>query len=124
MARNWAISRIADVNLSPFVGLSLGLGRPHVLLVEPAMTFWITACAMATLVALLLGRAAWRGAKGVVPTQAQYDIRVYRDQLAEVDRDVARGVIAPVIGTSDLTFSGPMNSVGTPCNAFACAVRL
>lgn len=95
MARNWAISRIADVNLSPFVGLSLGLGRPHVLLVEPAMTFWITACAMATLVALLLGRAAWRGAKGVVPTQAQYDIQVYRDQLAEVDRDVARGVIAP-----------------------------
>lgn len=59
------------------------------------MTFWITACAMAALVALLLSRAVWRGAQGVVPTQAQYDIQVYRDQLAEVDRDVARGVIAP-----------------------------
>ena len=95
MARNCALSRIADVNLSPFVGPFCRLGKPHVLFVEPAMTFWITASAMAALVALLLSRAVWRGAQGVVPTQAQYDIQVYRDQLAEVDRDVARGVIAP-----------------------------
>ncbi len=57
------------------------------------MTFWIIIVAMAALVALVLGRAMWRGAQGVVAQPAQYDIAVYRDQLAEVERDVARGVI-------------------------------
>jgi cytochrome c-type biogenesis protein CcmH len=60
------------------------------------MTFWIIITAMAAMVALLLGRALWRGAQVAVPTQTQYDIQVYRDQLAEVDRDLARGVVEPV----------------------------
>ena len=57
------------------------------------MTFWIIIIAMAALIVLLLGRAMWRGADVALPTKAQYDVQVYRDQLAEVDRDVARGVI-------------------------------
>ena len=58
------------------------------------MTFWIITTAMAALVALILGRAFWRGGAGDLPDQTDYDLRVYRDQLAEVERDVARGVIA------------------------------
>ncbi len=37
--------------------------------------------------ALLRGR-------GVAENAAAYDLKVYRDQLAEIDRDLARGVIA------------------------------
>lgn len=48
---------------------------------------------MAGFVAMLLARAMMgRGAADVVDAAA-YDLQVYRDQLAEVDRDVARGII-------------------------------
>jgi len=57
------------------------------------MTFWIITGAMALLVGGLLARAAWRGADTPQPAQADYDLKVYRDQLAEVERDVARGVV-------------------------------
>jgi cytochrome c-type biogenesis protein CcmH len=57
------------------------------------MIFWITTVAMAALVALVLGRAIWRGAQIAMPDPAQYDIQVYRVQLAAVERDVARGVV-------------------------------
>ncbi len=40
----------------------------------------------------LLGMALWRGQDGVA-SSAEYDVQVYRDQLAEVDRDLARGVL-------------------------------
>jgi cytochrome c-type biogenesis protein CcmH len=42
----------------------------------------------------LLLLALLRGRAGDEPTAA-YDLRVYRDQLREVDRDLARGVITP-----------------------------
>lgn len=57
------------------------------------MTFWITASAMALLVALLLGRAMLRGGKDEIEDATSFDLKVYRDQLAEVERDVARGVL-------------------------------
>ncbi|QFT59429.1 hypothetical protein FIU94_11400 [Sulfitobacter sp. THAF37] len=57
------------------------------------MTFWIITCAMAALVAALLGRAMARGAQDAPEDAAAYDLQVYRDQLAEVERDVARGVV-------------------------------
>lgn len=60
------------------------------------MTFWIIAVALSVAVAALLGVAVLRGrADGEHP--AAFDLRVYRDQLKEVDRDLARGVI----GTED-----------------------
>jgi cytochrome c-type biogenesis protein CcmH len=57
------------------------------------MTFWIITLAMATLVALLLTRAVLRGGAVAPVDAAAYDLKVYRDQLAEVERDVARGVV-------------------------------
>jgi len=58
--------------------------------------FWILTCALALAVALLLGLALMRTPRNA-QTAASYDLRVYRDQLKEVDRDLARGVI----GTED-----------------------
>ena len=57
------------------------------------MTFWIISAAMALLVALMLGRSLLRTQGDDIPDASEYDLKVYRDQLAEVERDVARGVI-------------------------------
>jgi cytochrome c-type biogenesis protein CcmH len=48
---------------------------------------------MALLVALMLGRSLLRTQGDDIPDASEYDLKVYRDQLAEVERDVARGVI-------------------------------
>ncbi|MEY8882454.1 c-type cytochrome biogenesis protein CcmI [Donghicola sp. XS_ASV15] len=58
------------------------------------MTFWIITLGLAALVAALLVLALIRGKAGAEPPAA-YDLKVYRDQMAEVERDSARGVIAP-----------------------------
>lgn len=58
------------------------------------MIFWLIAAAGATLVSVILGRALWRGATAPTVTHAEKDVQVYSDQLAEVDRDVARGVLS------------------------------
>ncbi len=54
------------------------------------MLFWIVSFALAALVAALLLRAL---AAGGGDAGGNADLGVYRDQLAEVDRDLARGVI-------------------------------
>ncbi|TDK50436.1 c-type cytochrome biogenesis protein CcmI [Antarcticimicrobium luteum] len=56
------------------------------------MTFWIITSAMALAVAALLTLALMRARGGAGPAAA-YDLQVYRDQLKEIDRDLARGVI-------------------------------
>ncbi|MCU9838006.1 c-type cytochrome biogenesis protein CcmI [Ruegeria sp. WL0004] len=56
------------------------------------MIFWILVSLMALVVAGLLALAALRARITAEPAAA-YDLRVYRDQLAGVDRDLARGVI-------------------------------
>tara|TARA_R110002020_G_scaffold473192_3_gene702159 strand:+ start:32982 stop:34211 length:1230 start_codon:yes stop_codon:yes gene_type:complete len=57
------------------------------------LSFWLTATVItATVVAILL-RAVARGAQGQVSSRAASDVTVYRAQLEEVERDVARGVI-------------------------------
>ncbi|MFT6089064.1 MAG: cytochrome c-type biogenesis protein CcmH [Sulfitobacter sp.] len=58
------------------------------------MNFWIIAAAGATLVTVLLIRALWRGASAETPSRVEQDLQVYRDQLAEVEREVARGVLS------------------------------
>ena len=58
------------------------------------MEFWIAAAGIGLAVTALLLLALLRGRAGEEPAAA-YDLRVYRDQLREVDRDLARGVIAP-----------------------------
>lgn len=57
------------------------------------MTFWIVISLMSLLIAALLGLAMMRGRRDAEPAAA-YDLRVYREQLAGVDRDLSRGVIA------------------------------
>ena len=57
------------------------------------MVFWILTSVLAFAVALVLGLSLIRARTGSEPAAA-YDLRVYRDQLKEVDRDLARGVIS------------------------------
>jgi cytochrome c-type biogenesis protein CcmH len=58
------------------------------------MTFWIAAGFLAVVVAGLMLLALRRG-NAEAPAAGDYDLRVYRDQLKEVDRDLARRVIPP-----------------------------
>jgi cytochrome c-type biogenesis protein CcmH len=57
------------------------------------MTFWIIITLLALVVSALLALALLRGHTGGEPPAA-YDLRVYRAQLKELDKDLARGVIA------------------------------
>jgi cytochrome c-type biogenesis protein CcmH len=57
------------------------------------MLFWIIISTLALGVAALLGLTLMRGRVGDAPPAA-YDLQVYRDQLREVERDLARGVIS------------------------------
>lgn len=57
------------------------------------MAFWIVSVAMALGVAALLALAMMRARRGGPLDSDTADVRVYRDQLAEVDRDLARGVL-------------------------------
>ena len=56
------------------------------------MGFWIATGAFSLLVALVLMLAVLRPRGAAVPAAA-YDVQVYRDQLKEVDKDLARGVL-------------------------------
>lgn len=60
---------------------------------KQAMTFWVIATLLVLTVSALLAMVLLRGRVGGEPA-ATYDLRVYRDQLREVDRDVARGIVA------------------------------
>jgi cytochrome c-type biogenesis protein CcmH len=57
------------------------------------MTFWVIAILLVLTVSALLTTVLLRGRIEGEPVAA-YDLRVYRDQLREVDRDVARGIVA------------------------------
>lgn len=57
--------------------------------------FWLLAIALTLTVALAILWPFWRANAAVAEPAAAYDLRIYRDQLAEVDRDVARGIISP-----------------------------
>lgn len=56
------------------------------------MTFWILISLTALAIAAILALALLRGRNRGEPAAA-YDLRVYREQLTGVDRDLARGVI-------------------------------
>jgi cytochrome c-type biogenesis protein CcmH len=56
------------------------------------MGFWIATAGFAALVILVVLLAALRPQRAATPAAA-YDLQVYRDQLREVARDVARGVL-------------------------------
>lgn len=58
------------------------------------MVFWLITSVLAIGAFALLALALWRGHEGARPA-AEFDLKVYRDQLAEVERDKERGVIEP-----------------------------
>ncbi|MEI4470753.1 c-type cytochrome biogenesis protein CcmI [Frigidibacter sp. MR17.24] len=58
------------------------------------MLFWIFAVGAALAVALLMGRALMRPAAGPAGAAA-FDLSVYRGQMAEIERDRARGTLSP-----------------------------
>lgn len=57
------------------------------------MIFWLIACALAVLVTLVFVLALRKG-QAIAEDNAQYDIRVYKDQLSEVEKDLARGILS------------------------------
>lgn len=57
------------------------------------MGFWIVTLGLAVLCCAVLARAILRHRATAAPAAA-YDLQVYRDQLKDVERDVARGVIS------------------------------
>ncbi|MEH6737969.1 MAG: c-type cytochrome biogenesis protein CcmI [Sulfitobacter sp.] len=58
------------------------------------LSFWFVAVAITLMVGAVLARAVVRGGHRDIGSRAASDVEVYRAQLGEVDRDVARGVIA------------------------------
>lgn len=58
------------------------------------MTFWIICGALTAMVTLAIALPLLRGRAAAEPAAA-FDLRVYRDQLREVDRDLERGIIGP-----------------------------
>lgn len=58
------------------------------------MIFWIAIAILAGGLGLALARPLMRGAGEAAPARGAYDMQVYRDQLAEIDRDRARGVLS------------------------------
>lgn len=57
------------------------------------MVFWILTGALALALVALLVVSLLRGTRETGPAES-FDLQVYRDQLKEIDRDTARGVIA------------------------------
>ncbi|MGG7643982.1 c-type cytochrome biogenesis protein CcmI [Rhodovulum sp. YNF3179] len=57
------------------------------------MGFWLTAIGLAVIVTIFLVLALLRARDAAAPAAA-YDLQVYRDQLREVERDHARGLLS------------------------------
>ncbi|NIZ10662.1 c-type cytochrome biogenesis protein CcmI [Pseudooceanicola sp. HF7] len=58
------------------------------------MLFWIVSIALALMVTAFLAQALIGRAPVAETPAAAFDMKIYRDQLAEVDRDLARGTLA------------------------------
>lgn len=57
--------------------------------------FWIICAAMATIVGIAIAAPLVRRSSPGEEPAAAYDLRIYRDQLREVERDRARGLVDP-----------------------------
>ncbi|MEF9604471.1 c-type cytochrome biogenesis protein CcmI, partial [Paracoccus sp. PXZ] len=90
----------AQMSRGPPRDLSQGfdfLARPKTAITGPAKErkpmFWIICAALAAVVAAAIAAPLLRRqGEGAEPTAA-YDLRIYRDQLREVERDLERGLI-------------------------------
>lgn len=59
------------------------------------MLFWVIAALLTAIVTLALLRPIARARRAEAAAPGQHDVEVYRDQLAELDRDVAGNLIEP-----------------------------
>ena len=59
------------------------------------MMLWFILAVLTLVVAALLLLPLLRGGAALAGNDAEFDRAVYRDQLAELERDLARGIIAP-----------------------------
>ncbi len=59
------------------------------------LLFWAMAGAMTLGVALILIKTLRHGGQGLELRAAEFDARVYRDQLREIERETARGIVTP-----------------------------
>jgi cytochrome c-type biogenesis protein CcmH len=59
------------------------------------MAFWISVGAILVMVVTLFVQSMWRARLRVVDESGTREMQVYRDQLREVENDLARGVISP-----------------------------
>ena len=91
--------------------------------------FWAIAALMTAVAVALLVRPLWQGRTGQLAA-ADYDLAVYRDQLAEVDRDVARGVLTAdqaaaarleierrILGAGDAATGSPLMPTSSPARS-------
>ncbi len=58
------------------------------------MIFWIVVTLLSVALGLALARPLLRGADEAAPRREDFDAAVYRDQLAEIERDRARGTLS------------------------------
>lgn len=95
------------------------------------MTFWVVTILMSVMALGLILWAAVRARAEAEPAAA-YDLRVYRQQLEEVDRDVARGVLQPddadrvrvEVSRRILAADAALKEAGQTARASASAVAL
>ncbi|WP_300031812.1 c-type cytochrome biogenesis protein CcmI [uncultured Roseobacter sp.] len=59
------------------------------------MAFWIITAGLAVVISVLIALAMRAPRAAGAEPAAAYDLRVYRDQLREVEKDLARGVVSP-----------------------------
>ncbi len=59
------------------------------------MIFWLLAIILAMAVSAILAKPLLRPVRPAA-RRSEYDMAVYRDQLAEIDKDVERGLLSPV----------------------------
>ena len=58
------------------------------------MAFWILTGVVTLMLAAMLAMVVLRNRNGTSEPAAAYDLRVYRQQLKDLDRDVARGIVS------------------------------
>ena len=58
------------------------------------MTFWIITAGLAVIISVLIAQAMRAPRASGAEPAAAYDLRVYQDQLREVEKDLARGVVS------------------------------
>ena len=92
-----------------------------------SMVFVAAAVILSAATLALLLRPLLRAPRRDAPSRAEFDVRLYRDQLVEVERDAARGLLAPaeaeaartevkrrLLAAADAAGGGPAQGAGLP----------